>query len=97
MENKTEENALSQTSEDRSLEDFKQSVLQNMNETSHLGDSVSTISPDSSNVCTEYDDDQFEGIFYKTLKDEACLTVHFVSNAFYLSFQEKLLSDFPAA
>ena len=97
MENKTEENALSQTSEDRSLEDFKQSVLQNMNETSQLGDSVSTISPDSSNVCTEYDDDQFEGIFYKTLKDEACLTVHFVSNAFYLSFQEKLLSDFSSS
>ena len=64
MENRTGENL--PVSEDKSLESFKQKVLN----ASDLGDSFSTISPDSSTVCTDYDDDQFEDIFYNTVRDE---------------------------
>ena len=80
-------------SEERSLEEFKQNVLGSMNE-SEFGDSFSTVAPDSSTVCAEYNDDQFEGIFYKTLREETCISVNFVSNVFYNSFQSKFLSDF---
>ena len=91
MENRTEENL--PVIEDRSMEAFKQNVLNG----SDLDDSFSTISPDSSNVCMEYDDDQFEGIFFKTLRDESCITVNFVSNAFYNSLKDKLLSGFSSS
>ena len=80
-------------SEDRSLETFKQNVL----DASDLGDSFSTISPDSSTACSDYDDDQFEGIFYNTVRDETCISVNFVSNAFFNSFLDKLLSDFSSS
>ena len=91
MENRTGENL--PVSEDKSLESFKQKVLN----ASDLGDSFSTISPDSSAACTDYDDDQFEGIFYNTMRDETCISVHFVSNAFFHSFLNKLLSDFSSS
>ena len=81
------------SSEDKSLETFKQNVL---NE-SDLGDSFSTISPDSSVVRSEYDDDQLEGIFYKTKRDVSCITVNFVSSAFYTAFQDKILSDYSSS
>ena len=80
-------------SEERSLEEFKQNVLGSMNK-SEFGDSFSTVAPDSSTVCAEYNDDQFEGIFYKTLREETCISVNFVSNVFLNSFQSKFLSDF---
>ena len=88
-----EENAVLPSSEERSLEEFKQNVLESVNE-SELGERFSTVAPDSSTVCAEYNDDQFEGIFYKTLLEETCITVNFVSNIFYNSFQSKFLSDF---
>ena len=91
MENRKEENL--PVNEDRSMEAFKQNVLNGID----LGDSFSTISRYSSNVCTGYDDDQFEGIFYKTLQDESCIMVNFVSNAFYNFLQYKLLSDFSSS
>ena len=81
------------SSEDKSLETFKQNVL---NE-SDLGDSFSTISPDSSVVRSEYDDDHLEGIFYKTKRDVSCITVNFVSSAFYTAFQDKILSDYSSS
>ena len=52
--------------EDSSLEEFKQNIFQKADENS-LDDSFSTVAPDTSMSCTEYDD-QFEGIFYRTLK-----------------------------
>ena len=61
------------------------------------GDSFSTISPDSSQACSDYDNDQFEDIFYKTSKDESCITVSFISIAFFYAFQDKLLSDFSSS
>ena len=79
-------------SEERSLEEFKQNVLGSMNK-SEFGDSFSTVAPDSS-TGTEYNDDQFEGIFYKPLREETCISVNFFSNVFYNSFQSKFLSDF---
>ena len=91
MENRTGENL--PVSEDKSLESFKQKVLN----ASDLGDSFSTISPDSSTACTDYDDDQFESIFYNTVRDETCISVNFVSNAFFHSFLENLLSDFSSS
>ena len=79
--------------DDKSLEEFKQNVLNR----SDLGDCFSTISPDSSVVRTEYEDDLFEDIFYKTKRDEACITVTFVSSGFYNSFHDKILSDFSSS
>ena len=93
MENKTEESLALPDCEDKSLEAFKQTILNG----SELGDSFSTISPDLSHVCSEYDNDQFEDIFYRTSKDESCITVNFVSIAFFYAFQDKLISDFSSS
>ena len=73
------------------LEEFKQNIKK-IDENS-LDYSVSTVAPDTSISCTEYDD-QFEGIFYRTLKEESQIKINFVSKIFYNSFHSKFLADF---
>ena len=43
---------------------------------------------------SEYTDDQFEGVFYNTLREESRISVSFASDVFYNSFQTKFLADF---
>ena len=88
----TEQIDVSHNSDAGSLEDFKQSILGIENE---LSSSFSTLSPDSFVMQpSEYTDDQFEGIFYNTLREESRISVSFVSNVFYNSFQTKFLADY---
>lgn len=93
MENQTTEQiAISHNSDTGSLEEFKQTIL---GAESDLSSSVSTLSPDLSAMQrSEYTDDQFEGVFYNTLREESQISVSFVSNVFYHTFQNKFLADF---
>ena len=93
MENQTTEQiAISHNSDTGSLEEFKQTIL---GVESDLSSSVSTLSPDLSAMQrSEYTDDQFEGVFYNTLREESQISVSFVSNVFYYTFQNKFLADF---
>ena len=63
-----EENAVLPNSEERRLEEFKQNVLGSMNE-SVFGESFSTVAPDPSTVCAEYNDDQFIGMFLQNITE----------------------------
>ena len=92
MENQaTEQIVVSHSSDAISLEDFKQSVL---GVESELSSSFSMLSPDSFVMQpSEYMDDQFEGVFYNTFRDESRISVSFVS-VFYNLFQTKFLADF---
>ena len=81
--------------EDSRLEEFKQNILQKADENS-LVDSFSTVAPDTSISCTEYDD-QFEGVFYRTLKEESQITINFESKVHYNSFHSKFLADFASS
>ena len=83
MENQaTKQIVVSHSSDVGSLEDFKQSVL---GVESEISSSFSTLSHGFVRDATytdEYTDDQFEGVFYNTLRGESQLSVSFVSNVF---------------
>ena len=86
MENQTTEQiAISHNSDTGSLEEFKQTIL---GVESELSSGVSTLSPDLSAMQrSEYTDDQFEGVFYNTLREESQISVSFVSMSFTTHFK----------
>ena len=86
-----EQSVISPNSDIVSLQEFKQTVLGVDRE---LDSRFSTVAPDSSLVLSEYTEDQFKGVFYKTVRQESQITVSFVSKVFYNTFESKFLSDF---
>lgn len=88
----SELNMIPPNNDKMSFEEFRQNVLGNVNE-SELDDNVYTLDPDTSVVCTGYDD-QIEGIFYRTLRGESQITIHFVTKVFFNFFHNKILADF---
>ena len=74
-----------------SLSEFTRNILQNVN-TSCSDDRWSTLDPESDKTQGQsYGDDQFEGIFYRTVTEE---TEIFVSNVFCSVFKNKINADF---
>ena len=72
----------SSSSERKSLEEFKQNVLGNLN--SNLSDdSLSTLDPETckSVLCAEYED-PFEGVFYRTVKAYTQISIMFLVTSF---------------
>ena len=86
-----EQSVISPNSDRGSLQEFKQTVLGVDNE---LDSSFSTVAPDSSLILSVYTEDQFEGVFYNTVREESQITVSFVSKVFYNTFENKFMSNF---
>ena len=80
-----------------SLSEFTSNILQQVNIS--CSDDFSTLDPTVylSNDKTQgqcYGDDQFEGIFYRTVTEETEVALNFVSNFFFNAFRNKLTADF---